>query len=95
MRFLRGFLTRFAFALCLAACVISPVLHAHAAPGSNIVVEGNRRVDADTVRAYFTGTDEAKINQAVKELYATGLFSDVRVKPRKAAGSSFTSPRTA
>ena len=46
---------------------------------SNIVVEGNRRVDPDTVRAYFTGTDEAKINQAVKELYATGLFSDVRV----------------
>ncbi len=79
MRFLRGFLTRFAFALCLAACVTSPAFHAQAAPVSNIVVEGNRRVDAETVRAYFTGTDEAKINQAVKELYATGLFSDVRV----------------
>lgn len=79
MRFLRGFLTRSAFALCLAACVLSPVFQAQAAPGSNIVVEGNRRVDADTVRAYFTGTDEAKINQAVKELYATGLFSDIRV----------------
>ncbi len=80
MRCFRGFLTRFAFALCLAACVLSPVVQAQAAaPGSNIAVEGNRRVDADTVRAYFTGTDEAKINQAVKELYATGLFSDIRV----------------
>ena len=69
MRFLRGFLTRLAFALCLVASVSSPVFQAHAAPGSNIVVEGNRRVDADTVRAYFTGTDEAKINQDVNELY--------------------------
>lgn len=81
MHVLRGFLTRVAFTLCLAACVWSPSSSAFAAagPGASIVVEGNRRVDADTVRSYFQGTDEAKINLAVKQLYGTGLFSDVRV----------------
>ncbi len=44
-----------------------------------IVVEGNHRVDAETVRTYFKGQDQANINQAVKDLYATGLFSDIQV----------------
>ena len=80
MRFLRGFLTRLAFALCLTACVSSPNAFAQTAvPASSIAVEGNRRVDADTIRTYFKGTDEGKINDAVRSLYATGLFSDVRV----------------
>jgi outer membrane protein insertion porin family len=80
MRFLRGFLTRLAFALCVAACVLSPNAPAAAAvPASSIAVEGNHRVDADTVRTYFQGTDEGKVSEAVRALYATGLFSDVRV----------------
>ncbi len=80
MRFLRGFLTRLAFALCLAACVIGPNSFAQAAgSASNIAVEGNSRVDADTIRTYFKGTDESQVNDAVRTLYATGLFSDVRV----------------
>ncbi len=80
MRFLRGFLTRLAFALCLASFVLSPNSFAQAAvPASSIAVEGNHRVDADTIRTYFQGTDEGKVNDAVRALYATGLFSDVRV----------------
>ena len=49
-----------------------------------IVVEGNRRVEADTIRSYFRPApgerlDSYKIDQALKALYATGLFQDVRI----------------
>ena len=51
---------------------------------SAIVVQGNRRIDADTVRSYFKiapgeHLDAAKIDAGLKALYATGLFQDVRV----------------
>ncbi len=51
---------------------------------SSIVVEGNRRVEADTIRSYFrTGAgerlDAAKIDAGLKALYATNLFQDVRI----------------
>lgn len=54
---------------------------AAAQSASNIVVEGNRRVDAQTIRSYFgTGpVTPAKINEALAALYATGLFSDVNI----------------
>jgi outer membrane protein insertion porin family len=50
----------------------------------SIVVEGNRRVEADTVRSYFkpgpNGTlDANSIDAALKALYATGLFQDVHI----------------
>jgi outer membrane protein insertion porin family len=55
-----------------------------AAQGSAIVVEGNRRVEADTIRSYFhlnpgERLDSYKIDQALKALYATGLFRDIRI----------------
>ena len=51
---------------------------------SSIVVEGNRRVEADTIRSYFKVApgerlDAAKIDAALKALYGTGLFQDVRI----------------
>jgi outer membrane protein insertion porin family len=51
---------------------------------SSIVIEGNRRVDSDTVRSYFKVApgehlDAAKIDAALKALYATGLFQDVHM----------------
>jgi outer membrane protein insertion porin family len=51
---------------------------------NSIVVEGNRRVEASTVRSYFTpgpnGRLEAQnIDDAYKALYATGLFQDVHI----------------
>lgn len=54
---------------------------AAAQSASNIVVEGNRRVDAATIRSYFgTGpVSPQKINEALAALYATGLFSDVNI----------------
>ena len=62
----------------------------HAAPAeaglttSSIVVQGNRRVEADTVRSYFKVApgehlDAAKIDAALKALYASGLFQDVQI----------------
>jgi outer membrane protein insertion porin family len=49
-----------------------------------IVVQGNRRVEAETVRSYFRvmpgeRLDAAKIDAALKALYASGLFEDVRI----------------
>jgi outer membrane protein insertion porin family len=51
-----------------------------------IDVEGNRRVEPDTIRAYFRVApgerlDASKIDSALKGLYATGLFQDVRITP--------------
>jgi len=46
----------------------------------SVEVRGSKRVDAETIRNYFSGTDPARVNQAVKELYATGLFSAVRTE---------------
>jgi outer membrane protein insertion porin family len=54
------------------------------AQGSLIVVEGNRRVEADTIRSYFRvgpneRLDSYRVDQALKALYATGLFRDIRI----------------
>ncbi len=46
---------------------------------AGISVRGNRRVDSETIRSYFAGTTPDDINKGVKDLYATGLFSDVKV----------------
>jgi len=56
------------------------------AQASAITVEGNRRVEADTIRSYFrTGPgqrlDAARIDAALKALIGTGLFQDVRINP--------------
>ncbi len=54
------------------------------ATATSIVVEGNRRVEADTIRSYFKVApgehiDAAKIDSALKALYASGLFQDIRI----------------
>lgn len=51
---------------------------------NSIAVEGNRRVEADTIRSYFKGgaggqLGPNEIDEGLKSLYATGLFSDVRI----------------
>ena len=59
-------------------------LFAQAAVVSRIEVQGNQRVDAETIRGYLDITpgksfSNADIDEAVKRLFATGLFSDVRI----------------
>ncbi|HET9716356.1 MAG TPA: outer membrane protein assembly factor BamA [Pseudolabrys sp.] len=51
---------------------------------SSIAVEGNRRVEADTIRSYFRPGPGGRLgpeqeDDALKALLATGLFSDVRI----------------
>jgi outer membrane protein insertion porin family len=53
-------------------------------PDAAIVVAGNRHVDADAVRAEFRNSargrlDDAALDSALKGLYATNLFADVRI----------------
>lgn len=52
---------------------------------SSISVEGNRRVEADTIRSYFKPgpggrLGPVEIDAGLKALYATGLFQDVQVR---------------
>jgi len=88
MRVLRGSLVAASimFAMPLAATLGSVVVSAPAAAqsASSIVVEGNRRVDADTVRSYFKPgpsgqLDQGSIDDALKALLETNLFQDVRI----------------
>ena len=49
-----------------------------------IRVEGNRRIEASSIRSYFHATagghfEAADLDAALKALYATNLFSDVRI----------------
>jgi outer membrane protein insertion porin family len=69
-------------AVTLAAVLVPSVAVAQAA--SSIVVEGNRRVDVETVRSYFKPgpggrLDQARIDDGLKSLIETGLFQDVRI----------------
>jgi outer membrane protein insertion porin family len=69
---------------CAALGAVATATHAAAQSAGSIVVEGNRRVEADTIRSYFRTNpgerlDSYKIDQALKALYATGLFQDVRI----------------
>jgi outer membrane protein insertion porin family len=50
---------------------------------TSIVVEGNRRVESDTIRSYFRvqpgeRLDPLKVDEGIKAMIATGLFADVR-----------------
>ncbi len=57
---------------------------AAAQSAQSIVVEGNRRVEAETIRSYFKPgrggqLDAVAIDEGLKALIATGLFTDVRI----------------
>ncbi len=78
-----------AAALLLAALAL---ISAHAAAAETsararevIEVEGNRRIDVETVRSYFHAAsdgryDEAARDEALKALLATGLFDNVTIE---------------
>ncbi|MDO8979720.1 MAG: outer membrane protein assembly factor BamA [Afipia sp.] len=51
---------------------------------ASIGVEGNRRIEADTIRSYFKPgpggrLDSARIDDGLKALIVTGLFQDVKI----------------
>jgi outer membrane protein insertion porin family len=76
--------------ILLSVAVVSLTARvAHAQTVSSIVVQGNQRVEADTIRSYFKPgpggrLDAFQVDEGVKALFATGLFQDVR--PSMAGG---------
>lgn len=75
MQLKRGHLFRW----LLAVLLVAPILAAAPAFAAGVIVEGNQRVDSETIESYFSGSDPAAVNQGVKSLYATGQFSDIQV----------------
>ena len=72
--------------LLFAVSPLATLLPERAAAQSmqSIVVEGNRRVEAETVRSYFKVTgdgrlDQSAIDDGLKALIETGLFQDVKI----------------
>src|SRR5215831_19206579 len=72
-------------AMLAVALLLAPaVVVAETPAASSITVEGNRRIEADTIRSYFHvrpggRLDAATADAAMKDLLATGLFQDVRI----------------
>ena len=66
----------------LAALLVPSVAVAQTV--ASIAVEGNRRVDVETIRSYFKPgpggrLDQGRIDDGLKALIETGLFQDVRI----------------
>lgn len=60
---------------------------AYAKAITRIVVEGNRRIEAETVLSYMQispgdAYDEGKVDDSIKALFQTGLFADVQIDRR-------------
>lgn len=90
MRYKFVFVALLACVLSVLAPVVAPGLaltSAHAQVVSAIVVEGNQRIENETIISYVQATagDNAtpeKIDESVKALFQTGLFSDVQITRR-------------
>jgi outer membrane protein insertion porin family len=74
------------FAVPMAGVLASVLVASPAAAQTvdSIQVEGNRRVEADTIRSYFKAgaggrLDQAHIDDGLKALIETGLFQDVKI----------------
>jgi outer membrane protein insertion porin family len=94
--FCMGMTVRMLRGLSVACLVLAGVLFgsaivgktmdsAYAQTAASIAVEGNRRVEAETIRSYFRSgsggrLDAFAIDEGVKALYATGLFQDVSTR---------------
>jgi outer membrane protein insertion porin family len=54
-------------------------------PIQQVIIEGNQRIEADTIRSYMEINpgdpfDAGKVDKALKNLFATGLFADVNFR---------------
>jgi outer membrane protein insertion porin family len=92
MRYQSVIVAVFACVLCFALPVIAPQAFVQAAQSQTvgrIIVEGNQRIEAETVFSYMQlgpgdPFDSEKIDESLKTLFQTGLFSDVRIFRRGA-----------
>lgn len=76
----------FLAAFLSAAGVVTPAA-AQSAPGiiSEIRVEGNQRIEAETVRSYMKLAvgdryDPERVDRSLKSLFSTGLFADINMR---------------
>ena len=70
--------------LCAITLSALAFCRAEAASDPTVVVEGNRRIDAQAIREHFHRAPAAlltpaAVDSALKELYETGLFEDVKI----------------
>ena len=65
------------------ASTVAGLAAAGSALAQEVVVQGNRRVDVETVRSYVVG-GAGSLEEARRALLASGLFSDVRIARRGA-----------
>src|SRR5690348_12915186 len=90
MRYQSVIVAVFACLLSFAHPVVAPQELATVAQAENvarIVVEGNQRIETETVLSYMQigrgdPFDSEKIDESLKSLFQTGLFSDVRIFKR-------------
>lgn len=88
LRVLRGGLAAALMMVALPVVAVATVSlassQAVAQTAASIGVEGNRRIEADTIRSYFKPgpdgrLDAVRIDDGLKALIETGLFQDVRI----------------
>ncbi len=88
MRVLRGGLAAALMMVALPVATVTAVSlvpsQAVAQTAASISVQGNRRIEADTIRSYFKPgpdgrLDNVRIDDGLKALIETGLFQDVRI----------------
>jgi outer membrane protein insertion porin family len=86
MRVRGGFLVALMLFAVPVAATLAPLFVSPAAAQavSSIQVEGNRRVEVETIRSYFKSgpggrLDQAQIDDGLKALIETGLFQDVKI----------------
>jgi len=78
------FLSCAALAFAIVLAFSGPPAIAQSVIGE-VLVEGNERIEADTVRSYLATTtgdafDAREINDSLKNLFATGLFADATIR---------------
>ena len=78
------FLSCAALAFAIVLAFSGPPAIAQSVVGE-VLVEGNERIEADTVRSYLATTtgdafDAREINDSLKNLFATGLFADATIR---------------
>ena len=69
----------------ILGAAVGSIASADNAAAQQIVVQGNRRVEASTIQSYFRLSpgerlDDVKIDNAYKALINTGLFQDVQIR---------------
>lgn len=81
-------MTRLRTLILVLAAVILAVPSSAQAPGrvAAIEVQGNQRIEADTIRSYMLvqpgdPADPDRLDRSLRALFATGLFRDVEIRP--------------